>query len=246
MWIARGNTKHFTISFSLSAVTETTHFVAREEELSVIRKKLNGHLGRRTIIIHGLGGMGKTQLTIEYMKRHRKDYSALLWLNARDETSLSQSFTEAARRILEEHPSVSYIQDALNAPSGKDGGAASLAVKRWLNEPRNNQWLLVYDNYDHPEFGRNTKSALVQDNVSSGGTVQEADDLVPEGYDIRQYLPDTYHGAVIVTTRSSIVRIGALLQLRKLQKVQDSLHILESTSNRQNTKDGISPPFKNS
>jgi hypothetical protein len=50
----------FSVSFSLLKVPETEHFVARQEELSEIRKTLDGNNTRRATILHGLGGIGKT------------------------------------------------------------------------------------------------------------------------------------------------------------------------------------------
>ncbi|KAM0531420.1 hypothetical protein ACHAO3_007531, partial [Verticillium nonalfalfae] len=202
-----------------------------DEELTWMNQVLDIQPGRRTVVVHGLGGMGKTQLAIAYMKRHRDDYSASIWLNARDETSLNQSFRHAAGRILQEHPTLSYMQTAV---SDKDDDAA-LAVKRWLDEPRNDRWLLVYDNYDHPRMGGKNEEMPGGDD---GGLSRpgEADQAAPEGYDIRQYFPDVDHGAVIVTTRGT-VQIGELLQLQKLRNIGDSLRILESTSGRKGTHD---------
>jgi hypothetical protein len=229
--IARGNVNNFGLAPSLETAAETHHFVAREEELASMRQKLVNQTGRRTVVVHGLGGMGKTQLAIAYMKRHRDDYSATIWLNARDETSLNQSFRDAAVRILREHPHLTYMQMAV---SDKDSDA-SLAVKRWLDESRNGQWLLVYDNYDHPKMGSDAREAAV-DTASSSDQLGEVD--CEAGYDIRHHLPDTDHGAVIVTTRSSTVQIGELLRLQKLRKTEDSLRILESTSGRKGTQNG--------
>ena len=40
-----------------------------------------------------IGGIGKTQLTVAYAKRHKDNYSAIFWLNIKDEEdSLKQSF----------------------------------------------------------------------------------------------------------------------------------------------------------
>lgn len=223
----------FALSLSLRGATETSHFVAREEELAWMHQKLYGQSGRRTVVVHGLGGMGKTQLAIAYMKRHRNDHSASIWLNARDEISLRQSFRNAATRILREHPDLSYMQTAV---SDKDGDA-SLAARRWLDEPTNGRWLLIYDNYDHPKMGGDTGNAPTGDG-SNSDQHGEPDQPAPEGYDIRPYFPDTDHGAVIVTTRSSTVQIGELLRLQKLRKIEDSLRILESTSGRSGAQGG--------
>jgi hypothetical protein len=76
--------------------------------------------------------------------RHRADYSAIFWLNSKDEDSLKQSFARVARRSLQEHPSYSR----LSAVDEKgDLNEVVVAVKRWLSLPKNTRWLIVYDNY---------------------------------------------------------------------------------------------------
>ena len=72
------------------------NFVSRTEELESLHKILEKIGGRCTAIVHGLGGIGKTQLAIEYLMRYQSKYSATVWLNARDETSLQQSFVQVA------------------------------------------------------------------------------------------------------------------------------------------------------
>jgi pimeloyl-ACP methyl ester carboxylesterase len=51
--------------------------VAREDKLGEIYKALSGDGSRYTIILHSLGGIGKTQLAIAYAKRHKDNYSAI-------------------------------------------------------------------------------------------------------------------------------------------------------------------------
>src|ERR1700740_1865537 len=99
----------FSVALSLSDVPEIEQFVAREEELAEINRTLRGDGGRRTVVLHGLGGIGKTQLTVAYAKRHKDSYSAIFWLNIKDEDSLKQSFAKIAKQILREHPSASWI-----------------------------------------------------------------------------------------------------------------------------------------
>ena len=99
----------FSVSFSLSNISHIEHFVAREEELTEIHLNLSGDGSRRTVVLHGLGGMGKTQLAIAYAKRHKNNYSAIFWLNIKDEDSLKQSFTRVARQVLREHPLARWL-----------------------------------------------------------------------------------------------------------------------------------------
>jgi hypothetical protein len=204
----------FSVGFSLLEVPETEHFVPRQEELMEIHKTLSGDGNRRTVVLHGLGGIGKTQLTVAYAKRHKADYSATFWLNSKDEDSLRQSFAKVARRILKEYPSASRLS-AMNEDSKLDEMID--AVKRWLDHPKNARWLMVYDNYDSPKLRGNTD---------------------PTALDLRRFLPEADHGSIIITTRSSQVKLGHRIQVKKLKDINDSLEILSHASGRRSIPDG--------
>ncbi|KAF8853548.1 HET-domain-containing protein [Acephala macrosclerotiorum] len=199
----------FSVTFSFYNVPEIEHFVAREEELGEIHTSLSSDGSRRTVILHGLGGIGKTQITIAYAKRHKDSYSAIFWLNIKDEDSLKQSFARIARQILREHPSASRLR---NVDANKNLDEVADAVKTWLSLPNNTRWLMIYDNYDNPKLPGNTDPAAV---------------------DIREFLPESYQGSIIITTRSSQVRIGHSIQIRKLGVMHDSLEILSNASRRE-------------
>lgn len=194
--------------------SETDHFVARQAELSTVRKTLSESTGRQAITLHGLGGIGKTQLAIAYTKAHRDDYSAIFWVNIKDEVSVKQSYLRIARRILQEHPSASQL-GAITDDSKPDEVVA--AVKRWLEHAKNTRWLVVFDNYDNPKMPGNVDPRVV---------------------DIRQFLPEVHHGSVIVTTRSSKVSIGRRMKVGKLEDICDSLQILSDVSHREGVIDG--------
>ncbi|KAE9565732.1 hypothetical protein CGMCC3_g18085 [Colletotrichum fructicola] len=215
----------FTLA-SVFNVAGVNHFVGRGNELRRLHKELEWTGKRRTAVLHGLGGMGKTQLSIEYTKQHESDYSAILWINARDETSLKQSFQQVARRIIREHPSVAYVQVAM---ANQEPDETAEAVKRWLNEARNNHWLVVYDNYDDVKL-----RPIPKESLSHSDMIVQLEAVDSKAYDIRPYFPETDHGAILITTRSSTAELGQMIQLSKLGDVNDSLEILQSTSNRAN------------
>ena len=177
---------------------------------------LNEGTGRRAVILHGLGGIGKTQLAIAYTKEHRDDYSAIFWLDIKDELSVKQSYSRLARRILQEHSSASRLS-GITDDSKPDEVVA--AVKRWLDYPKNTRWLMVFDNYDNPKVPSNMDAGMV---------------------DISQFLPEAHHGSVIVTTRSSKVSIGQRQKLGKMEDIRDSLQILSDTSHREGVVEGQS------
>ncbi len=188
--------------------------MAREEELTEIHTKLSGDGSRRTVVLHGLGGMGKTQLAVAYSKRYKDNYSAIFWLNIKDEDSLKQSFARVIRQILREHPLASRLS---SVDTKGDLDEVVDAVKAWLSLRNNSRWLMIYDNYDNPKLPGNWDSAAV---------------------DIQKFLPESYQGSVIVTTRSSQVKIGHLIHIRKLENLSDSLKILSNSSRREGLRDG--------
>src|SRR5436305_11205549 len=46
--------------------------------------------------ISGLGGIGKTQLALEYVYRYRAEYDAVFWVQADSSAALTSSFMELA------------------------------------------------------------------------------------------------------------------------------------------------------
>jgi hypothetical protein len=208
------NSEEFSVSFSLANVAETDHFVARQTELTQIRNILCSDGSRRVAILHGLGGIGKTQLTVAYAKRYRHNYSAVFWLNIKDIDSLKQSFAKIAKLILRDHPSASQLS-SLDMNGNLDEVVD--AVKAWLSLPQNTRWLLVYDNYDNPKIPSNKDAAAI---------------------DVRKYFPESYQGSIIITTRLAQVKLGRQVAIKKLTNIEDSLRILANTSGRQLSLNG--------
>lgn len=54
---------------------------------------------RRSCLIHGIGGMGKTETAVEYTYRYRSCYKYIFWLKAQSNVTLSESFINATRKI---------------------------------------------------------------------------------------------------------------------------------------------------
>jgi hypothetical protein len=178
-----------------------------------MHRELSGDGSRRTVVLHGLGGIGKTQLTIAYAKQYKDSYSAIFWLNIKDEDSLKQSFAKAAKQILREHPSASRLS---SVDIKGDLDEVIDAVKAWLSLPNNTRWLMIYDNYDNPKLPGNIDPAAVN---------------------IYKFLPESYQGSIIITTRLSQVQIGYSIRVRKLENISDSLRILSYTSRRERLLD---------
>jgi hypothetical protein len=202
--------------FNLSGVLKTEHFVARGEELAQIDQVLRPGNGRRTVTLHGLGGIGKTQLAIEYTVRHQADFSAIFWFNIKDRDSVKQSFARAARRIATDCP-LSGL-DVLDEEKNLDKVVG--AVKRWFDQPKNTRWLMVFDNYDNPKLPGVTNPTIV---------------------DIHHFLPEAYHGSVLITTRLTTVKLGRQIPIQKLSNLVDGLKILSDSSGRNINAKGSFP-----
>jgi len=225
----------FELPLNLSEISEVTRFVAREDKLKRMEEIFDTTIGRRTSVVHGLGGIGKTQLAIAYIKRNRSHYSATIWLNARDETALKQSFARTAEWILRYHPSLTYIAVALES---RDLDEMVKAAKRWLDDPMNDRWLIVYDNYDNPLSGNQKGNGISYTSSVEAGTYSGDDKDLAKAFDIQKFLPETDHGAIIMTTRSSMVKLGQRIHLRKLEDINNSLEVLASVSGREDLRQG--------
>ncbi|MCL4262588.1 MAG: tetratricopeptide repeat protein [Anaerolineae bacterium] len=111
-------------------------FTGREEWLAA----LHAQLGQRgtvavTQAVAGLGGMGKTQLALEYCYRHVAEYDLIYWLRADEAATLAGEMAELAYR-LGAAPRHVTDQTALRA-----------AALDWLHGTAR-RWLLVFDNVD--------------------------------------------------------------------------------------------------
>ncbi|KIX05174.1 uncharacterized protein Z518_06046 [Rhinocladiella mackenziei CBS 650.93] len=124
-------------------------FIGRDIELQQMEGILtpgSNSSHRRVLVLGGMGGIGKTQLSIAYAKRHGDTYSSIFWLNATSEVTLKGSFRNVAHRIL-----------ALETVDQLDDDRIWIGVSNWLSEVENSRWLLIYDNYDDTEEFNITK-----------------------------------------------------------------------------------------
>jgi tetratricopeptide (TPR) repeat protein len=109
------------------------HFTGRTELLELLRRHLAETRSGAVVqagAVHGLGGVGKTQLAIEYAHRYAADYDLVWWMLAEQPTTVSGRLAQLGRRLgLAELPSLEEQVGALFDALGQ-----------------RDRWLLVYDN----------------------------------------------------------------------------------------------------
>jgi len=116
------------------------NFTGREALLADLRQALtSGGHAALTQAIHGLGGVGKTQLAVEYAYRHAGGYDAVWWVRAEEPATLAADYAALA------------TEQKLLPPGTTDQQALIAAAKGWLSRPVGTpNWLLVLDNAPNP------------------------------------------------------------------------------------------------
>ncbi|CAH0054788.1 unnamed protein product [Clonostachys solani] len=116
---------------------------------------------RQVCVLHGLGGIGKTQLAIDFARRYKATFSAIFWLDGRSEDQLKQSFARCLGRIPELRTA---SRTDLNLNSEEDLNVIVMKVIEWLTRPSNTQWLLIFNNInqDQQQGDYNTLLELLQ------------------------------------------------------------------------------------
>jgi hypothetical protein len=140
------------------ATRRTTHnlpfapnpaFTGRDAELKDLRKKLyEGAAAALTqaVVVHGLGGVGKTMLAVEYAWKYMGDYNAVLWVNADSSAALDAGLAALAPVL------------GLPETDEREHLNRTKAVLTWLRD--HERWLLIADNADTDEAARAVRDQL--------------------------------------------------------------------------------------
>ncbi len=187
------------------------HFCGRDQEILEIKRLFHeqGRNNQRILAVHGLGGVGKTQLCLSYVLHTAERYSAIFWINSTSEQTINESFRQIAQALVDWAARIQ--SEALNfSRIAFDMGLSQMvapmtgeiivgpgqfenlakAVVKWLERPENSNWLMVFDS---------------------------ADDL--EGLNLRACFPHASHGDILVSSRRlESALLGAGLEVKCLER----------------------------
>jgi hypothetical protein len=181
------------IELSLQGVPVVSQFVDRPAEMAAVEQRLLEALPtalpatkrrRKVVVVHGLGGIGKTQLAVEFARKHHHRFSAVFWLDGSSEASLKQSFVDMAQRLPRDELTADGAAQLSDA--AVEAEVAVRECQRWLSMPSNPRWLLIIDNVD-------------REHRDQGDT---------QAYNVQVYFPHADHGSILITSRlSSLQRL---------------------------------------
>jgi tetratricopeptide repeat protein/NB-ARC domain-containing protein len=144
------------------------NFTGRLELLDKVYQRLSA--STRTAVLpealHGLGGVGKSQIAVEYVYRHATEYDLIWWIPAEEPMQIQTALVDLAKRL------------KLPVEPSRDTAVPAVMEALESGEPHPN-WLLIFDNADRPEdvrsfFPRRFGHILVTSRNAQWSTVADA------------------------------------------------------------------------
>ncbi len=112
-------------------------FTGREEILEALHTQLGNDQAvalTQSSALHGLGGVGKTQIALKYAYRHALEYSAVFWIGSETDEQIVASLLQISEVL------------QLAGRDDQDQQRVIAAVQRWFTT--HSQWLLIWDNVE--------------------------------------------------------------------------------------------------
>ncbi|KAJ5705346.1 hypothetical protein N7536_001035 [Penicillium majusculum] len=185
-------------------------FVSRDKLLHSIREK-NSVPGSRIALI-GLGGVGKSQLAIEYSYLVRSEFPAtwVFWIHASNQARFEQSFRDIADHIQVQgrhDPNVDIFK----------------LVENWLRDEKHGKWICILDNADDEKLLCSSLTVGKED-PTKGLTNAFTKPLL-------EYVPRSQNGSTIITSRTrevvlKLVDRKDLIEVRPME-TPEALELLQ-------------------
>ena len=125
-------------------ILDSNSFVGRDTELAELHRCLSAQQkadAQCIVSLVGIGGVGKTQLSLAYARRYAHHFTSTFWLDA-------AGLVDARQSMARTWDCIGGDQSA--HPPNEDLKAEKF--RSWLAEPWNHQWLLIFDNHDNPRM----------------------------------------------------------------------------------------------
>ncbi|MFE7231855.1 FxSxx-COOH system tetratricopeptide repeat protein [Streptomyces sp. NPDC057596] len=127
-----------------------TSFVGRQALLRNVEQQLTAQDSTAVLphALHGLGGVGKSQLALEYIYTHQHDYKVICWIPAERESLVLAGLTNLAAQL-----GLDSAGRTGGGPPTADSAVPAVLEALRTGAPYDN-WLLVFDNAEHVEVVR--------------------------------------------------------------------------------------------
>jgi transcriptional regulator with XRE-family HTH domain len=119
--------------------TRNADFTGRDATLERLHEELAGD-GKAVVLaraLYGLGGVGKTQVALEYAHRFMADYDLVWWIPAEQPQAISLALADLAVR--------------LGFRAHENASEAAATVLEQLRRGVVGRWLLIFDNAEDPD-----------------------------------------------------------------------------------------------
>ena len=198
------DTNKFHIPLDLSAVPVIEEFIGRKEELNRLWDSLQpaSSQTRKVAVLHGLDGIGKTQLAVQFARKHKNELTAIFWLNGKDQSALVSSLSSCLSQI-QGQP----LED--QAVNEEEAVQRANQVLQWLARPVNTRWLIIFDNID--------QYSPLQGHGHCG-------------YDVYEFFPKADHGSIMITSRlQGLTELGKSFPVQRLMQKDATQLLLQSS-----------------